>query len=303
MAYRVQVGDSIQGKWNGNRYVVKSHLGSGAIGDVYLVQGDKGLAALKISTNNTSITSEVNVFRSFSKVRGCSLGPYLLDVDDWIHPATRMLVSFYVMEYIEGINLYSFVQQRGEEWVPLLILQLLEDLEVLHQSGFVFGDLKPENLIVTEGTCRVRLLDVGGVTMKGRAIKEFTEFFDRGYWGIGTRKAEPSYDLFAVVMLMIAICYKGTYSKREGGYVQLEKLIQNHSLLRKVEKVLLEAVRGNYQSAIKMREELLRVVGRQINRKQGVLKKDIQSYGWREVFLVCSATVIGYMLYMNYVWL
>ena len=37
----------------------------------------------------------------------------------------------------------------------------------------------------------------------GSSIKEFTEFYDRGYWGLGSRKAEPSYDLFAVAMIMI----------------------------------------------------------------------------------------------------
>ena len=43
----------------------------------------------------------------------------------------------------------SFIQQKGKSWTTVLFLQLLNDLETLHQNGWVFGDLKPENLIVT----------------------------------------------------------------------------------------------------------------------------------------------------------
>ena len=39
--------------------------------------------ALKMSDNGMSITSEVNVLKSFAKVQGSALGPSLLDVDDW----------------------------------------------------------------------------------------------------------------------------------------------------------------------------------------------------------------------------
>ena len=57
--------------------------------------------------------------------------------------------------------------------------------------------------------------------MKGRAIKEFTEFYDRGYWGLGSRKADPAYDLFAVAMIMINAVYPKRFNKTEGGIVQL----------------------------------------------------------------------------------
>ena len=67
-------------------------------------------------------------------------------------------------------------------------MQLLNDLDKLHQNGWVFGDLKPENLIVTGPPPKIRCIDVGGTTIKGRAIKEFTEFYDRGYWGLGQEK-------------------------------------------------------------------------------------------------------------------
>ena len=39
-----------------------------------------------------SITSEVNVLKSFAKVQGSTLGPSLLDVDDWETTMVKFLL-------------------------------------------------------------------------------------------------------------------------------------------------------------------------------------------------------------------
>ncbi|MCM3620572.1 serine/threonine-protein kinase [Sutcliffiella horikoshii] len=254
-------GTTIIGKWHKESYTIVRTLGYGATGYVYLTRSSKGLAALKISENSMSITSEVNVLRHFSKVRGFSLGPSLLDVDDWEQGVAKQSFSFYVMEYLEGESFLSFVQKRGMEWAGILTLQLLTDLETLHKEGWVFGDLKPDNLIVTASPPKVRLLDVGGTTINGRAIKEFTEFYDRGYWGLGSRKAEASYDLFAVAMIMIHICYPKQFQKNgEGGLKQLEGQIDKNSWLKRYKVVLTRALSGHYQSAQEMKSGMLSVM-------------------------------------------
>lgn len=255
---KVSQGTIIEGKWHRNRYTIVNELGYGANGIVYLAQSSNGLVALKMSDNSMSITSEVNVLKSFAKVQGSTLGPSLLDVDDWVRRAGQ--ISFYVMEYIKGPDLLSYIRQKGPDWTNVFILQLLSDLEQLHQNGWVFGDLKPENLIVTSPPPKVRCIDVGGTTLKGRAIKEFTEFFDRGYWGLGSRKAEPSYDLFAVAMIMVNTVYPKRFNKTAGGLKQLQQMISQKGELKKVEPVLSKALQGGYDSASQMRQEMLSVL-------------------------------------------
>ena len=49
----------------------------------------------------------------------------------------------------------------------------------------------------------VDLIDFGGVTPKGRAIKQLTEVYDRGFWNMGERVAEESYDLFSFAILLL----------------------------------------------------------------------------------------------------
>ena len=253
----VLIGTVISGKWHKNVYKIIKSLGSGATGVVYLAHSSRGLVALKISENSMSITSEVNVLKHFSKVQGSALGPSLLDVDDWVKPGTSHPVPFYVMEYVNGEGFITFIEKRGQEWIGILSLQLLADLERLHQAGWVFGDLKPDNLLVIGPPPKVRWLDVGGTTVQGRAIKEFTEFYDRGYWGLGSRKAEPSYDLFAVAMIMINACYPKRFSKSSNGRNQLKQTIARSKYLQKYERVLLNALDGKYQKAVDMRGDLV----------------------------------------------
>ncbi len=255
---KVAPGTVITGKWHSNKYTVLKELGYGANGIVYLAKFKNMQVALKMSDNGMSITSEVNVLRSFAKVQGSTLGPSLLDVDDW--KSNQGQISFYAMEYIQGPDLLTFIQNKGKAWTTVLFLQLLNDLNKLHENGWVFGDLKPENLIVTGPTPRIRCIDVGGTTLKGRAIKEFTEFYDRGYWGLGTRKADPAYDLFAVAMIMINTAYPKRFNKTTGGISQLREAIRKQKELLPLERVIVKALQGQYSNALQMRTELLSLV-------------------------------------------
>ncbi|WP_319005578.1 serine/threonine-protein kinase [Metabacillus litoralis] len=254
-------GSRIIGKWNGESYTIVKLLGQGATGNVYLADSGRGKVAMKLSENSMAITSEVNVLKHFSKVQGTSLGPSLLDVDDWKSGSQKM-ISFYVMEYIQGKNFLDFISERGLEWTDVLVLQLLSNLEVLHQQGWVFGDLKPDNLIISGPPPKIRCIDVGGTTQQGRSIKEFTEFFDRGYWGLGSRRAEPTYDLFSVAMIIINAAYPKRFSRKSDGdgKNQLLTIIQQHPFLLKHREVLRKAILGNYISANEMKSDFIELL-------------------------------------------
>lgn len=251
-------GTTITGKWHKQSYHVLRKLGEGANGIVYLADFEGRLVALKISDNYASIASEMNVLKSFSKVQGSSLGPHLVHGDDWVRNATSM--PFYVMEYIKGEELIQFTKNKGKEWVEVIVLQILTSLHKLHQEGWIFGDLKPENLLVTVPDYKIRCVDVGGTTMIGRSVKEFTEFFDRGYWGLGSRKAEPSYDLFAVAMIIINVYYPQRFTKKADQPNQLIHLISNTKELNRYKTVLTSAITGKYTDSLQMRSDWLKII-------------------------------------------
>lgn len=249
-------GQVIQGKWHKKTYHVIRELGSGAVGTVYLCVADGRKVALKVSEQMSSISSEVNVLKSFQSVQGTRLGPSLIDVDDYIsergHP-----FPFYVMEYVEGIPLHQFIQRNGREWLFSLLIGLAKDLEALHQMGYVFGDLKMENLIVTSRPIRLRWVDVGGTTLQGRAIKEYTEFYDRAYWEAGDRKAEPRYDLFALAMVILRVYYPAGFPRNSPASKLLQQKTNTAIKNDALRKLVFSLIQGRMNTAAEVRSYLL----------------------------------------------
>src|SRR5699024_1390273 len=134
----IQPGTHIHGKWNKNEYIDQRKIGAGMIGTVYLCRRKNKLVALKMSNKAMSMTTEVNVLKALNKVQDNRLGPFLLDVDDWITERGQKY-SFYVMEYIKGKSLEEFIRRNGDEWIGVFLVQILEQLDQLHHSGWVFG--------------------------------------------------------------------------------------------------------------------------------------------------------------------
>ncbi len=205
-------GTVIKGKWRGNRYVVQRVLGKGANGTVYLVQreGRREQYALKIGNDTLELQSEINMLTSLQSCkmrsehrsrREMPLSSYLLESDDFGDTGN---IPFYVMRYVEGRPLHHFLAKRGASWLGLIGMKLLEELNKLHVCGFVFGDLKPENVMVSDYG-HAELIDYGGASPLGRSVKQFTEWHDRGFWNAGSRVGDESYDLFSFAVLCLRL--------------------------------------------------------------------------------------------------
>lgn len=215
-------GMVITGKWKQGRYRVERLLGEGANGKVYLVQRDRNWYALKLGLDAVDLQSEINVLQSIAKQKQHGDDPFLFDVDDLYGPGGKEY-PFYIMRYVLGSTLSDFLRQQGMEWFPLVGLNLLGKLAKLHQGGWVFGDLKVENVLVADYG-HVELVDYGGVTAIGKGIRQFTEIYDRGYWNGGSRSADPKYDLFSFGVLCIQL-----HEAKRLHQLTLELLPQNRS--------------------------------------------------------------------------
>ncbi|WP_139084742.1 serine/threonine protein kinase [Bacillus sp. FJAT-27264] len=206
------LGTVITGKWRGNRYVIQRLLGRGANGTVYLVQrqGRREYYALKIGYDALDLQSEINVLTSlqsrrkrneYRAQRESPLSSYLLEADDYREDDNK---PFYVMRYVQGRPLHHFLSKNGPDWLGLVGLKLLDKLRRLHECGFVFGDLKPENVMVSD-VGEAELIDFGGASPMGRSVKQFTEWHDRGFWNAGSRTGDEAYDLFAFAVLCLRL--------------------------------------------------------------------------------------------------
>lgn len=241
-------GQIIVGKWKNSKYEIQGLLGEGANGKVYLVVNGKTIFAMKMGFTVLDHQSEVNALKALSKSRKES---FLIEVDDFEHAGQSY--PFYVMKYVEGLRAHKFLQRYGEDWIWLIGLNILERLRDIHQQGFIFGDLKVDNVIVSKFG-RVELIDYGGVTRKGRSVKQFTEIYDRGYWTGGSRTADESYDLFSFALLCLQ-CVDSEQKLQEPSLPQvrdlsyLEAIVREIAIQPHIKVFIFKAIRGELHSS------------------------------------------------------
>ncbi len=243
----------IRGKWRGKEYRVLRELGRGTGGIVYEVSHAQRNFALKVGHDSFTLTSEINVLKLLQKAEGTVLGPSLYDVDDWVSPSG--VRSFYVMNVIKGVPVHHYVRNQGEEWLPVLVMQLLGFLDQLHKRGYVFGDLKPEHLLVTGSPPRLVWFDAGGMTPIGRAVKEYTELYDRGYWQMGDRRANPEYDLFSTSLMILHMAQGKPVTLQQDPLTTFIHQMERTPLLTPYRTVLKNAFLGRYPSAQAMKKD------------------------------------------------
>lgn len=192
----MRLGTRFTGKWSGIVVQVESLLGTGANGSVYLVRTPLGKAAMKVCATSADAAMEWSILTTLHE-KGSSAFPKPMVLDDGPPEAP----FFYVMEWIPGEPFTAMLSQQNWNATYRAIARILEALSELHRAGYAFCDLKPENvLIIQSDGGQVRFVDVGGVTPFARSVRQFTPQCDRAYFGYGSRKSEPGYDLAALVL-------------------------------------------------------------------------------------------------------
>ncbi|MFC5452636.1 protein kinase domain-containing protein [Paenibacillus aestuarii] len=245
-------GSEIRGKWNGRVYVVERLLGAGSNGVVALVRRGTSRFALKAGRETVDHQSEINSLHALS-LTATTFKHFLVEVDDMIVQDRE--VPFFVMRYIEGVRVSDYIHKHGQDWIYVIGSNLLKKLTELHRCGYVFGDLKIENMIVSKYG-HVDLIDFGGMTSKGRAIKQLTEVYDRGFWKAGERVAEESYDLFSFAILMMKVLdVRDRFQNIQHSLPQNREVEQLYPILRdsraaaRIAPFLQRALNGHWQSS------------------------------------------------------
>ncbi len=89
--------------------------------------------------------------------------PNLVQVFD-LGKLSDSVAYFYTMEFIDGLPFLAAVHELPMREILTLFAQILRALDYIHASGIIHGDLKSENILVTEdsrGAKTVKLVDFG----------------------------------------------------------------------------------------------------------------------------------------------
>lgn len=196
------VGKVLKGILQGESYRIVRRVGKGESGTVYLANQGERQVALKLSSDSTTLTLEWERLQEFSDDLNLAC-PVVYETDQFIYHDDNY--SYYAMAYIEGLNLRQYVALKGVRVIPSCLWQVAQRLLRIHARGYAYCDLKPENLLIDTQTGELSLIDFGGVTPFGAEVNEYTEYYDRSFWGYGERKADSHYDWFALAVMGVLL--------------------------------------------------------------------------------------------------
>ncbi len=144
-------------------YLLVEKLGAGGMGAVYRAQrqADNEIVALKILPRSKA-TDEEFLTRFEQEARAAF---------ELSHPnIVRALdmgqadgYHYIAMEYVEGRDLFSVLEERGKLTVPEAVdiaVQMGEALEHAHESRLVHRDIKPDNILMDKNG-QAKLTDLG----------------------------------------------------------------------------------------------------------------------------------------------
>ena len=132
--------------------------------------------------------------------------------------------AYFVMRYIPGKTLENYVKEQGkisEGALLKIMLQVLDGLQVVHNTKTLHRDIKPQNIYLSEEGCPL-LLDFGAAR---QAMQENNEtlsvFFTPGYapieqypsgkhLGKGNMRQGPWTDVYACAATMYS-CFRGEF--------------------------------------------------------------------------------------------
>src|SRR2546427_11312350 len=144
------------------RYEIRSQLGAGGMGEVYLAQDtklDRKVALKILPADVASNQDRMNRFVLEAKAAAALNHPniahiYEIDEIDGQH--------FIAMEFIDGQTLRECIHGRQTDLRRLLryLQHVAEGLAKAHAAGIVHRDLKPDNIMITRDG-HAKILDFG----------------------------------------------------------------------------------------------------------------------------------------------
>jgi serine/threonine protein kinase/TolA-binding protein len=162
------------------RYRVIELIGEGGMGKVYLaehVEIGKRVALKVLHPSYSRMPDLVERFRREARAASKIGHPNIVDVTDSGTTADGSV--YFVMEYLEGVELGSVIEREGALDVARALKitgQICRALSAAHREGIIHRDLKPENifLITRDGTADVvKVLDFGiAKTTEAEAARE-----------------------------------------------------------------------------------------------------------------------------------
>jgi serine/threonine protein kinase len=135
-------------------YTVRRLLGSGGMGDVYLVQHPRlpRLDAMKVLRENASVNEEFRIrFEREANIAAGLWHPHIVGLHDRGEFEGRLWIT---MDYVDGTDAAQLVKYEYPNGLPLelvvdIVKAMSSALDYAHQRGLLHRDIKPANILLS----------------------------------------------------------------------------------------------------------------------------------------------------------
>lgn len=144
------------------RYEVRSLLGAGGMGEVYLAQDTSLNRKVALKVLPAELASNQDRMRRFKQEATSAASLNHPNIAHIYEVGQASGYNFIAMEYVDGTTLRNKIHNETEELSKLLrVLQhVAEGLAKAHDAGIIHRDLKPDNVMITSDG-HAKILDFG----------------------------------------------------------------------------------------------------------------------------------------------
>lgn len=231
------------------RYRIEKVLGEGGMGKVFLAEDIKTeqKVAVKIIKDQNQWEREREILKKLKDIKGV---PKLFF-------AGREEEDFIVMEYIPGVSMKKYIENRGKlqnKNMILWMMKVCKVLEKIHKKGIIHMDLKPGNIIL-HPSGEIYLIDFGVSLKEGEMLTGYgTKIYAPKQQAQAGRKATFLMDIYSI-----------------GKIIELNIKNQSSKDIKKIiEKCLRKDEMQGYQRVNEIRKDLRNILWKK-RAKMGIL--------------------------------
>ncbi|MCW9014970.1 MAG: HDOD domain-containing protein [Gammaproteobacteria bacterium] len=253
------------------RFRIISELGKGAQGIVYLAsdtQLERNVAIKTIQFERPTAklkTQFLKESRTVSKLQHPGIIT-LYEADEHLGK------PYLVFEYVDGISLKEHLIKNGKlspKDAINILAPVLNAIAYAHKRGVVHRDLSPDNIMLTEGNGKPRLMDFGIASLLGNKS-------DDGIWGtlkyLSPEQCEnkdpiPSSDIFTLGLILFEMLTGKPAIEVDNKFAAINKIVNEEIVLPDsiapalkniIKKALEKMPEARYADALDMRQDLLK---------------------------------------------
>ncbi|MEB3337930.1 MAG: protein kinase [Leptolyngbyaceae bacterium] len=206
------IGKTLQG----GKYTLEQELGRGGFGITFKAKHHYLGQTVVIKTLNDELRQDPDFaefqrkFQDEARRLALCIHPNIVRVSDFFMEAG---LAYMVMDYIPGLTLEALVfpnKPLPEVTAIHYIRQIGAALKVVHQNGLLHRDIKPQNIILRQGTQEVVLIDFGiAREFTPELTQTHTSMISAGYAPLEQyllqEKRSPATDVYGLAATLYAL--------------------------------------------------------------------------------------------------